>query len=420
MSQMRRRVVVTGLGTVTPLGNDVETTFQGLLAGKSGVGPITRWDASKHSTRIGGFVKDLVLDPSVADKKDARRMDWFVQFAMASAGQAITDAGFGDLSKVDLERFGVLIGSGIGGLGVIEEQCKILMDKGPGRVNPFLIPMLIVNMASGQVAIKWGFKGPNSAVATACATGNHAIGDASEIIRRGAADIMIAGGTEGAITPLGLAGFCSARAVSERNDDPAGASRPFDSGRDGFVMGEGCGLLILEEMEHAKARGARIYCELLGYGMSDDANHMTAPPEDGNGARRAMLACLKDAAVPADSIDYVNAHGTSTPLGDKAETLALKQVFGAHATDKKLWISSTKSMIGHLLGAAGGAEAVACIKMMQTGKVHPTINLTHPDPDCDLDYVPNTARERKLKRVMSNGFGFGGVNASLIFGAFEG
>ena len=416
---MRRRVVVTGLGAVTPLGNDVETTFQNLLAGKSGITAITRWDASKHSTRIGGFVKDFALDPAVVDKKDARRMDYFVQFAMAASHMALVDSGI-DLAKVDLERFGVVIGSGIGGLGVIEDQVRVLTDKGPGRVSPFLIPMLIVNMASGQVAIKWGFKGPNSAPATACASGNHAIGDAAEIIRRGAADFMIAGGAEGAITPLGLAGFCSARAVSERNDDPEKASRPYDKGRDGFVMGEGSGLLILEELEHAKARGARIYCEVLGYGMSDDGYHMTSPPEDGNGAMRAMNAALKDAGKPADSIDYVNAHGTSTPVGDKAETIAMKRVFGAHATDKKLWISSTKSMIGHLLGAAGGAEAVACVKMMQTGKVHPTINLTDPDPDCDLDYVANTTRERKLKLVMSNGFGFGGVNASLVFGAYEG
>jgi 3-oxoacyl-[acyl-carrier-protein] synthase II len=413
---MRRRVVVTGLGAVTPLGNDVSTTWDGLLAGKSGVAPITRWDASQHSTRIAGMTKDFVLDPAVVDKKDARRMDWFVQFAMAATHEALSDAGLVDLAKVDLERFGVLIGSGIGGLGVIEEQTRILLEKGPGRVNPFLIPMLIVNMASGQVAIKWGFKGPNSAVATACATGNHAIGDAAEVIRRGAADIMVAGGTEGAVTPLGLAGFCQARAVSERNDEPTLASRPFDKGRDGFVMGEGSGLLILEEYEHAKARGARIYGELLGYGMSDDANHMTAPPEDGNGAMRAMQAALKDAGLGPDKVDYCNAHGTSTPLGDKAETLAIKRVFGAHATDKKLWVSSTKSMIGHLLGAAGGVEAVASLKMLSTGKIHPTINLTDPDPDCDLDYVPNTARERDVKVVMSNGFGFGGVNATLIFG----
>ncbi|HTB22066.1 MAG TPA: beta-ketoacyl-ACP synthase II [bacterium] len=417
---MRRRVVVTGLGAVTPLGNDVETFFQGLLEGRSGIGPITRWDPSRHTTHIAGMVKDFSLDPAVADKKDARRMDWFVQFAMASTQQALADAGLSDLSKLDLERFGVLIGSGIGGLGVIEEQVAILLEKGPSRVSPFLIPMLIVNMASGQVAIRWGFQGPNSAVATACATGNHALGDAAEIIRRGAADLMVAGGTEGAITPLGLAGFCSARALSTRNNEPTRASRPFDKERDGFVMGEGCGLLILEELEHAKARGARIYAEVLGYGMSEDANHITAPPEDGNGAMRAMQAALKDAEVPADSIDYVNAHGTSTPAGDKAETLAMKRVFGAHATDRKLWISSTKSMTGHLLGAAGGIEAVACVKMMQSGKVHPTVNLENPDPDCDLDYVANATRERKLKRVMSNGFGFGGVNASLVFGSFEG
>lgn len=413
---MRRRVVVTGMGVVSPLGNDVESTWTALLAGKSGIGPITRWDASKHSTRIAGMVKDFNLDPAVVDKKDARRMDWFVQYAMMATHQALVDSGLNDLSKVNLERFGVLIGSGIGGLGVIEEQNRILHEKGPGRVNPFLIPMLIVNMAAGQVSIKWGFKGPNSAVATACATGNHAIGDAAEIIRRGAADLMVAGGTEGAITPLGLAGFCSARALSERNDDPERASRPFDRGRDGFVMGEGSGLLILEEYEHAKSRGARIYGELLGYGMSDDAHHMTAPPDDGNGAMRSMQAALKDAGLAPEQIDYCNAHGTSTPLGDKVETLAIKRVFGAHATDKKLWISSTKSMTGHLLGAAGGLEAVASLKTLSTGKVHPTINLTDPDPDCDLDYVPNTARERKCTYVMSNGFGFGGVNATLIFG----
>jgi 3-oxoacyl-[acyl-carrier-protein] synthase II len=364
-------------------------------------------------------VKGFALDPSVVDKKDARRMDYFVQYAMAATHEALRDSGL-DLNAENLERFGCLIGSGIGGLGVIEEQHRILTEKGPGRVNPFLIPMLIVNMAAGQVAIKWGFKGPNSAVATACATGNHAIGDAGEIIKRGDADIMVAGGTEGAITPLGIAGFCSARALSERNDDPTAASRPWDRDRDGFVMGEGCGLLVLEELEHAKKRGARIYGELIGYGMSDDAYHMTAPPEDGNGAMRAMQAALKDAQVSPDQVDYINAHGTSTPLGDKAETLAVKRVFGAHVTDKKAWISSTKSMIGHLLGAAGGVEAVATVKMLQTGKVHPTINLVNQDPDCDLDYVANTARERKLKIVLSNGFGFGGVNASLLFKAFEG
>jgi 3-oxoacyl-[acyl-carrier-protein] synthase II len=416
---MERRVVVTGLGAITPLGNDVETSFNAMLAGKSGIGAITRFDASRHSTRIAGEVRGFALDPAVADKKDARRMDYFVQYAMAATHEALRDSGL-DLGAENMERMGCLIGSGIGGLGVIEDQYKILLEKGPGRVSPFLIPMLIVNMAAGQVAIKWGFKGPNSAVATACATGNHAIGDAGEIIKRGDADIMVAGGTEGAITPLAIAGFCSARALSERNDDPTRASRPWDKDRDGFVMGEGCGLLVLEELEHAKKRGARIYGELVGYGMSDDAYHMTSPPEDGNGAMRAMQAALKDAQTAPDQVDYINAHGTSTPLGDKAETLALKRVFGAHVTDKKAWISSTKSMIGHLLGAAGGVEAVASVKMLQTGKVHPTINLDTPDPDCDLDYVPNVARERKLKVVLSNGFGFGGVNASLLFKAFEG
>jgi 3-oxoacyl-[acyl-carrier-protein] synthase II len=416
---MERRVVVTGLGAITPLGNDVETSFSAMLAGKSGIGAITRFDASKHSTRIAGEVRGFALDTAIVDKKDARRMDYFVQYAMAATHEALRDSGL-DLGIENMERMGCLIGSGIGGLGVIEDQYKILLEKGPGRVSPFLIPMLIVNMAAGQVAIKWGFKGPNSAVATACATGNHAIGDAGEIIKRGDADIMVAGGTEGAITPLAIAGFCSARALSERNDDPTRASRPWDKDRDGFVMGEGCGLLVLEELEHAKKRGARIYGELVGYGMSDDAYHMTSPPEDGNGAMRAMQAALKDAQIAPDQVDYINAHGTSTPLGDKAETLALKRVFGTHVTDKKAWISSTKSMIGHLLGAAGGVEAVASIKMLQTGKVHPTINLDSPDPDCDLDYVPNVARERKLKVVLSNGFGFGGVNASLLFKAFEG
>ena len=416
---MSRRVVVTGLGTVNPLGNDVETSFAAMLAGKSGIATITRFDPSRHSTRIAGELKGFELDASIVDKKDARRMDYFVKYAMAATHEALRDSGL-DLEKTDLERFGVLIGSGIGGIGVLEEQNQILLEKGPGRVNPFLIPMLIVNMAAGQVAIKWRFKGPNSAVATACASGNHAIGDAAEIIKRGDADLMVAGGTEGAITPLGIAGFCSARALSERNDDPTKASRPWDKDRDGFVMGEGSGLLILEELEHAKKRGAKIYGELIGYGMSDDGYHMTAPPEDGNGAMRAMQAALRNAKISADTVDYINAHGTSTPLGDKAETLAVKRVFGAHVTDKKAWVSSTKSMIGHLLGAAGGVEAVATVKMLQTGKVHPTINLDTPDPDCDLDYVPNVARERKLKIVMSNGFGFGGVNATLIFKAFEG
>lgn len=415
----QRRVVVTGLGAVTPLGNDIETSFRAIVEGKSGVGMITAFDASKHDARIAGTIKNFELSPSLADKKEIRRMDFFVQFAMASAQMAIHDAGI-DLDKVNKERFGVLIGSGIGGLKVIEEQNQILNERGPGKVNPFLIPMLIVNMAPGHVSIKFGLKGPNSCVATACATGNHAIGDAAHIVGRGDADIMIAGGTESAITPLGLAGFCQARAVSTRNDDPERASRPFDKERDGFVMGEGCGLLILESLDHALARGARIYAEITGYGLSGDAYHMTSPPEDGNGAYRAMKMALDNGKINPTDVDYVNAHGTSTPVGDVVETLAMKRLFGDHATSKKLWVSSTKSMIGHLLGAAGGVEAAVCLKMMQEGVVHPTINQTTPDPECDLDYVPNTARKKKLKYVLSNGFGFGGVNASLLFKAFEG
>ena len=415
----QRRVVITGIGAVTPLGNDIETSFKAMLEGKSGVGLISNFDCSKHDARIAGTVKNFELSPQLADKKEIRRMDYFVQYAVASADMAIVDAGI-DLSKVDRERFGVLIGSGIGGLRVIEEQNQILTERGPGKVNPFLIPMLIVNMAPGHVSIKFGLKGPNSCVATACATGNHAIGDAAHIVGRGDADIMIAGGTESAITPLGLAGFCQARALSTRNESPEQASRPFDKDRDGFVMGEGCGLLILESLDHAKARGARIYGEIVGYGLSGDAHHMTAPPEDGNGAYRAMKMALDNAKVNPAQVDYVNAHGTSTPLGDVVETLAMKRIFGDHATSKKLWISSTKSMTGHLLGAAGGVEAAACVKMIQTGKIHPTINQTTPDPECDLDYVPNTAREKKLTYVLSNGFGFGGVNASLLFKSFEG
>ncbi len=414
----QRRVVVTGIGAVTPLGNDIETAFKAMLEGKSGVGRITAFDTSGQDAHIGGCIKNFELSPQLADKKEIRRMDFFVQYAIAAADMAIKDAGI-SLDKVNRERFGALIGSGIGGLRIIEEQHQILMERGPGKVNPFLIPMLIVNMAPGHVSIKFGLRGPNSCVATACATGNHAIGDAAHIIARGDADIMVAGGSESAITPLGLAGFCQARALSTRNDSPEQASRPFDKDRDGFVMGEGCGLLILESLEHAKARGARIYAELVGYGLSGDAHHMTAPPEDGHGAYQAMKMALDNARVNPEQVDYVNAHGTSTPLGDLVETLAMKRIFGDHAISKKLWISSTKSMIGHLLGAAGGVEAAVCIKSIQTGKVHPTINQTSPDPQCDLDYVPNTARERKLTHVLSNGFGFGGVNASLLFKAFE-
>ncbi len=416
---MTRRVVITGLGAVTPLGNDAETTFQNLLAGKAAAARIRAFDPTGYDTTFACEVKDFDVEKHVADKKAARRMDLFTQYAVASADMAIRDAGL-DLSKENLERFGVLVGSGIGGLRVIEAQHKVLLEKGPSRVNPFLIPMLIVNMAPGQIAIQFGLKGPNSCVATACATGNHAIGDAMKTIARGDADVMLAGGTESAITPLGVAGFCSAGALSTRNDAPEAASRPFDADRDGFVMGEGCGVVVLEELERAKARGARIYGELLGYGLSEDAYHMTAPPEDGEGGARAMKMALADARLNPDQIDYINAHGTSTPVGDKAETRAVKEVFKEHASSRKAWISSTKSMVGHLLGAAGGVEAIVCLKTIQTGKVHPTINQSRPDPDCDLDYVANTARERDVKFAISNSFGFGGHNASLIFGKFKG
>jgi 3-oxoacyl-[acyl-carrier-protein] synthase II len=415
---MQRRVVITGLGAITPLGNDVESTWQALLAGKSGAGPITQFDASAFDTRFSCEVKGFQVEQYIADKKEARRMDPFVQFAVAAARQALDDSGL-DLDKEDRERIGVLVGSGIGGLRVIEAQHKVLLEKGPGRVNPFLIPMLIINMAPGQIAIHYGLKGPNFSIATACATGNHSIGEARNTVVRGYADIMVAGGTESSITPLGLAGFCSAKALSTRNDDPQAASRPWDKDRDGFVMGEGCGLLILEELEHAKARGARIYCEIVGYGLSDDAYHMTSPPADGEGGARAMAMALKDAGLAADQVDYVNAHGTSTHVGDAAETLGIKKVFGAHAKNG-LWISSTKSMTGHLLGAAGGVESVVAAKTIQTGLVHPTINLHNPDEGCDLDFVPLKARERKVKTVLSNSFGFGGHNASLMFRAFEG
>jgi 3-oxoacyl-[acyl-carrier-protein] synthase II len=414
----KRRVVITGLGAVTPLGNDVESTFSALLEGKSGAGPITAFDATGYDTTFACEVKGFQIDPW-ADKKEARRMDNFVQYGVASAGMALKDAGL-DLAKENLERIGVLVGSGIGGLRVIEAQHKVLLEKGPSRVNPFLIPMLISNMAPGQIAIQFGLKGPNSCVATACATGNHAIGDAMQIVARGDADVMVAGGTESTITPLAVSGFNAARALSTRNAEPTLASRPFDSERDGFVMGEGAGILILEELERAKARGARIYAEILGYGLSDDAFHMTAPPEDGEGGARAMKMALGNAHLNPQDVDYINAHGTSTPVGDKAETRAIKAIFGDHAISKKAWVSSTKSMTGHLLGAAGGVEAVVCVKTLQTGKVHPTINLTKPDPECDLDYVPLTARERQVRTAVSNSFGFGGHNASLVFSRFAG
>ena len=408
---MSRRVVITGLGAITPIGNTVEAFWKSLVEAKSGIGPLTSFDASAYSCRIAGEIK--AFDPSLyISPKEEKRMERFVQFAVSASKMTIKDSGI-DLAKEDVTRVGVLLGSGIGSLHIIEEQHKILLEKGPDKISPFLIPMLIVNMAPGHVSISLGLKGPNSCVATACASGTHAVGDAYQIIQRGDADVMVAGGTESCITPMGIGGFCAMKALSIRNDAPQKASRPFERDRDGFVMGEGAGVLVLEEYERAKKRGARIYCEIVGYGMTGDAYHITAPPQDGMGAALAMRQALSRAKISPSEVHYINAHGTSTPLNDRMETMAIKQVFGADA--KKVPISSTKSMTGHLLGAAGGAEAVVCAKTIQEGVIHPTINYENPDPDCDLDYVPNTARKVKVDVALSNSFGFGGHNATLIF-----
>jgi len=405
-----RRVVVTGLGLVTPLGTGVEKTWKALCAGESGIGRITRFDPAGYDAQIAGEVKDF--DPArFFEKKEIKKMDTFIHYAVGASQLAVEDA----LLKVAPEettRVGVYIGSGIGGLGSIEHYHDVLKQKGPGRVSPFFIPMTIINLASGQVAIRLGAKGPNSCAVTACATGNHCIGDATRLIQRDDADVMIAGGAEAAITPLGVAGFASAKALSFRNQDPTKASRPFDKDRDGFVLGEGAGVVVLEELEHARARGARIYAEVIGYAMNSDAYHITAPPEEGEGAVRCMEMALKDAGVAKTDIGYINAHGTST-MADAIETKAIKQVFGAQAY--QIPISSTKSMTGHLLGAAGGIEAVFSILALHHGILPPTINLDHPDPACDLDYVPNHARPANPQVVLSNSFGFGGVNACLLF-----
>jgi 3-oxoacyl-[acyl-carrier-protein] synthase II len=412
-----RRVVVTGIGAVTPLGHNVKDTWDALISGKSGIDVIKRFDPYSYNLPvvIAGEVKEF--DPKkYLNPKDAKRMSDFVKFAMVAAKEAVADSGL-ERDKIDLTKAGVIVGTGIGGLRDIEDQQTLLLQKGARRVSPFFIPSGISNMASGYISIEFGFKGPNSCVVTACATGTHAIGDAFKIIQRGDADIMIAGGTESAITPLGIAGFANMKALSTRNDEPQKASRPFDAERDGFVMGEGAGILILEELEHAKKRGAKIYAEVVGYGMTGDAYHITAPCEDGDGAIRVMEMALNDARINPDEVDYINAHGTSTPLNDKVETLAIKKVFKDHAY--KLKISSIKSMIGHLLGAAGAVEAVATVKTIETGIIPPTINYEHPDPDCDLDYTPNKAVEYPVKIAISNSFGFGGTNACLAFKAYE-
>jgi len=406
-----KRVVITGLGLVTPLGHDVPTTWDALVHGRSGVGPITHFEASEYPARIAAEVKEFDPD-SLFGRREARRMDRFTQFAMTAAGQALDDSGL-TVTDANARRVGAVIGSGIGGIIAILEQVEVLRERGPRRVSPFLVPMMLPDTAPGQVAISYGLKGPNFAVISACASGANAIGEAAEVIRRGAADAMLAGGAEAAIVPLACAGFTVMQAVSTRNDEPERACRPFDATRDGFVMGEGSGVVVLESEAHARARGARIYAELIGYGATADAFHITAPDETGDGAARAMQAALDQAAIPLQQVGYLNAHGTSTVLNDKGETAAIKTVFGDHAY--QLAVSSTKSMTGHLLGAAGAIEAIFSVLALTEGVLPPTINYEHPDPECDLDYVPNKTRRVPVDVAMSNSFGFGGHNACLIF-----
>jgi 3-oxoacyl-[acyl-carrier-protein] synthase II len=412
-----RRVVITGLGVISPLGQDHETLFGNLLAGKCGIERITNFDSSAYDTQIAGEVRDFDASGSFPSPKEARRSDRYAQFGIVAGHKALMDSGL-DLDKVNRDEVGVFIGSGIGGLHTTEEQHKILLNRGPDRLSPFMIPMLILNMASGLFSMYYKLRGPNVATCSACATANHAIGEAWRTIKMGDATVMFAGGTEATVTSLGIGGFCAMKAMSTRNDEPHRSSRPFDVDRDGFVMGEGSGVLVLEELEHAKARGARIYCELVGYGNTADANHMTAPAPHGEGAGRCMRMALKNAQLNPDQISYINAHGTSTPQGDVAETEAIKHVFGDHA--KKLAVSSTKGATGHMLGAAGAVELAICAKTIQKQAVPPTINLDNPDPQCDLDYVPHTAREMKVEAVVNNSFGFGGHNATTIVKKFTG
>jgi 3-oxoacyl-[acyl-carrier-protein] synthase II len=414
IERLTRRVVVTGMGLVTPLGTGLEKTWKALCAGKSGIARITRFDPTDYPCQIAGEVPDF--DPAAfIEKKEIKKMDTFIHYAVGASQMAVDDAGL-KVTRENADRVGVYIGAGIGGLPAIEHYHKILLEKGADRVSPFFIPMVIINLASGQVAIRLGARGPNSCAVTACATGNHCIGDAFRLIQRGDADVMLAGGAESTITPLSVAGFAAARALSRRNGDPARASRPFDRDRDGFVLGEGAGVVVLEELETARRRGARIYGEVVGYAMNSDAHHITAPPDDGEGAIRCMEMAIKDAGVSKDEIGYINAHATST-FADKVETQAIKGVFGDRAY--RIPVSSTKSMTGHLLGAAGGIEAVFSLLAIHRGVVPPTINLEHPDPECDLDYVPGGAREVSVKVALSNSFGFGGVNACLLFKRME-
>lgn len=412
---MKKRVVVTGMGVVTPVGNSVDEMWQALLSGKSGIGKVTLFDVSNYPTKIAGEIKGFNPE-EVLEKKEIKRTPRFIQYALKATKEAINQSGL-PLEKINKEMVAVVIGSGIGGLNVIEEQQTVLLQKGVNKISPFLIPMLIPNMAGAYISIKYGFKGPNYCIVTACATGTHSIGDAFKLIQNGKADVAITGGIEGALTPLGLAGFCAARSLSQRNDEPEKASRPFDANRDGFVMADGGGILVLEELEFAKARGAKILAEICGFGMSDDAFHMTAPPENGEGGALCMRKAILDAEIKPEDINYINAHGTSTLLNDAAETKAIKTVFGDYAY--KIPINSTKSMTGHMLGGAGAVEAIVCILSIMNDVLHPTINLETPDPQCDLDYVPKVKRQHTVRYALTNSFGFGGHNATLIFKKYE-
>lgn len=412
----RNRVVVTGLGCVTPIGIGKDAFWRALIAGENGIDRITRFDATDFATQIAGEVKDFEANQYI-DKKEAKRMDRFTQFAVASAKMAIEDAGL-NLEEADRKRIGTVIGTGIGGMGTLSEQAEVLNAKGPGRISPFLVPMMIANMAAGQVAITFGLQGPSTCVVTACATGTNAIGDAFRLIRHGYADVVVAGGTEAAIVPWAVGGFCAMKAMSTRNAEPQKASRPFDRDRDGFVMGEGAGVVVIESLEHAQKRGARILAEVAGYAANDDAYHITAPAPDGTPQAQCMALALEDAGLQPTDVDYINAHGTSTQLNDRGETIAVKRVFGEHA--QKLAISSTKSMTGHLLGAAGGIEFIASVMSINNSMVHPTINMENPDPELDLDYVPNAARKMNVDVALSNNFGFGGHNASIIVKKYQG
>jgi 3-oxoacyl-[acyl-carrier-protein] synthase II len=412
----KRRVVVTGLGLVTPVGNDVKSTWENILAGKSGIRPVTSFDISEFSVRFGGTIEGFDVTEYIS-LKESRKMDPFIHYGMAAGIQAIRDSGI-ETTEENAERIGVAIGAGIGGIYTIENNYGAYLEKGPRRISPFFVPSAIINMVAGNLSIMYGYKGPNIAIVSACSTGAHNIADAVRMIQYGSVDAMVAGGSEYATTPIGIGGFAAARALSTRNEDPQRASRPWDKDRDGFVLGDGAGIMVVEELEHARARGARIYAEIGGVAMNSDAYHMTSPSPNGAGAGRCMELALEDAGVNREEIDYINAHGTSTPAGDVAETNGIKSAFGDHA--KRLCVSSTKSMIGHLLGAAGGVEAIFTVLALQDQVVPPTINYTTPDPECDLDYVPNTAREMELNVAISNSFGFGGTNGSLLFKRFQG